>query len=144
MLLLFDVVLYRDPSPPTLNLSHFVFHLSSSHTVPHLFSPPFPSRPHPTHTHTQDEDTAELKNPTVFHCGDGDFVAEDVCYITDEETASFKRIAKDEKEIWQVVVRKLRCWVGASADGKGSTEPVPCRPYCILVNCLYPNSQVCV
>jgi hypothetical protein len=77
----------------------------------------------------------------VFHCGDGNFVAEDVCYIADKETASFKRIIKDEKAIWQVVIRKLRCWVGASG-GKDGDEAIPCRPYCILVNCLYPNSQV--
>jgi len=74
-----------------------------------------------------------------FNLGSNQFEVKDVNHISDEVEASIgKRIRKlnqNDKDIWQVVIRKLRVW-SASESG------VACRPYCIFINQLYPQSAL--
>ena len=42
--------------------------------------------------------------------------------------------------MWQITVKRLRCWAPwASAPGG---PPIPVRPYCVLVGCLYPTGRL--
>lgn len=75
--------------------------------------------------------------------------AEDIVVSTNtlvnaKQVEKLRKLAQTKKEVWQVVVRKLRVWSASSTGGSkadGSDAP-PCRPYCILVNNLYPLGQV--
>ena len=53
-----------------------------------------------------------------------------------------KKLDLEEKEVWQIVIRKLRVWSAASTGPDEGDEAIPCRPYCILINNLYPLGQV--
>lgn len=63
-------------------------------------------------------------------------------HIKPNEIEKLKRIDQQEKEIWQIVVRKLRVWSAASNGAAEGAEAIPCRPYCMLINNLYPLGQV--
>lgn len=62
------------------------------------------------------------------------------------EIAQCKRLHQDEREIWQIALKKLRVWsakeFNTSAESAESVEsvesPIPCRPYCLFVINLYP------
>lgn len=62
--------------------------------------------------------------------------------LTPKQVETYRKLDKRESEIWQVVVRKLRVWSAASEGPDDGSEAVPCRPYCVLVNNLYPLGQV--
>ncbi len=49
-----------------------------------------------------------------------------------------KRIERDDREVWQVSVRKLRCWL----EAQPGVEAPPNRPYCIFVSCLHPTGRL--
>nr|CCA16385.1 conserved hypothetical protein [Albugo laibachii Nc14] len=57
------------------------------------------------------------------------------------QVEKLKKLTQNQNEIWQVVVRKLRVWSATSSSNEDTTV-IPCRPYCILVNNLYPLGQV--
>lgn len=58
------------------------------------------------------------------------------------QVENLSKLPITEKEIWQVVIRKLRVWSAAGASDATDSELIPCRPYCILVNNLFPKGQV--
>lgn len=62
--------------------------------------------------------------------------------LTPAQVERYKKLEKKQLEVWQVVVRKLRVWSASSAGDDDGKDAVPCRPYCILVNNLYPLGQV--
>lgn len=64
--------------------------------------------------------------------------------VSAAQIEKLRKLEQPKKEVWQVVVRKLRVWSASSTGGSaadGSDAP-PCRPYCIMVNNLYPLGQV--
>lgn len=82
-------------------------------------------------------------HPTQFdHSGDEHIVFQDVNYLTTGELKKMKKLELQEKEVWQIVIRKLRVWSAASTGPDEGPEAIPCRPYCILINNLYPLGQV--
>lgn len=62
--------------------------------------------------------------------------------LTPEQIKQHKRLDKRPQEVWQVVVRKLRVWSASSVGADDGADAIPCRPFCILVNNLYPLGQV--
>jgi hypothetical protein len=86
---------------------------------------------------------APAPKPTMrFDLGDGDVVAEDIMLATPEQVAAAKKWPVTEKEVWQVLVRKLRVWSAESTGAAEGPDAVPCRPYCLLINNLYPLGRV--
>ena len=69
-------------------------------------------------------------------------VVRDVMHLSQDEINMINRFDQKEKEIWQIVVRKLRVWSAKGSGAPEGEEAIPCRPYCILVNNLYPLGQV--
>ncbi|POM75486.1 MYND domain containing hypothetical protein, partial [Phytophthora palmivora] len=62
--------------------------------------------------------------------------------LTPTQVERYRKLEKNQLEVWQVVVRQLRVWSASSAGADDGQDAVPCRPYCILVNNLYPLGQV--
>ena len=88
--------------------------------------------------HFDDGDVLDEQTvPTRFDSGEGTLMPLDVCHIEPSHPAA--RLPKHEQEIWQVVVRKLRVWSASSAGADEGEGAIPCRPYCIFVNNLYPK-----
>ncbi|DBA01762.1 TPA: hypothetical protein N0F65_010172 [Lagenidium giganteum] len=76
--------------------------------------------------------------PTQFDIdGEDDIVVSTEMLLKPEQVERVKKLDQQKLEVWQVVVRKLRVWSASSGN-----ESTPCRPYCILVNNLYPMGQV--
>lgn len=71
-----------------------------------------------------------------------DIVVSTEMLLTPAQVERYKKLEKKQLEVWQVVVRKLRVWSASSAGDADGQDAVPCRPYCILVNNLYPLGQV--
>ncbi len=53
-----------------------------------------------------------------------------------------KRLDQSKSEVWQIVVRKLRVWSASSDGAAEGDDAIPCRPYAILVNNIYPRGNV--
>jgi hypothetical protein len=62
--------------------------------------------------------------------------------LTPQVVDKIKRLDQPHQEVWQIVVRKLRVWSASSTGAEEGADAIPCRPYCILVNNLYPMGQV--
>ncbi|ETI42613.1 hypothetical protein, variant 2 [Phytophthora nicotianae P1569] len=81
--------------------------------------------------------------PTQFDVeGDADIVISTEMLLTLKQVERYRKLEKKQLEVWQVVVRQLRVWSASSAGADDGQDAVPCRPYCILVNNLYPLGQV--
>lgn len=74
----------------------------------------------------------------------GAFVPTSELFLEGVDVPSLKRIPVVEKEVWQVVVRKLRVWSACETSEFSDTPPgeAACRPYCILVFNLYPAGRI--
>lgn len=70
-----------------------------------------------------------------------DIIVSSKQYLKPAEVEKVKKLSQNKNEIWQVVVRKLRVWSATSSSNETSTV-TPCRPYCIMINNLYPLGQV--
>lgn len=71
-----------------------------------------------------------------------DIVVSTELLLTSAQVERYKKLEKKQLEVWQIVVRKLRVWSASSSGADDGDSAVPCRPYCILVNNLYPLGQV--
>ena len=71
-----------------------------------------------------------------------DIVISTEMLITTKQVERYRKLEKKQLEVWQVVVRQLRVWSASSAGAEEGRDAVPCRPYCVLVNNLYPLGQV--
>ncbi|KAJ0397906.1 hypothetical protein P43SY_002414 [Pythium insidiosum] len=71
-----------------------------------------------------------------------DIVVSTELLLTPQQIDKFRKLDQPRQEVWQVVVRKLRVWSASSAGAADGADAIPCRPYCILVNNLYPLGQV--
>ncbi|GLE02220.1 hypothetical protein PINS_up011058 [Pythium insidiosum] len=81
--------------------------------------------------------------PTQFDTeGEDDIVVSTELLLTPQQIDKFRKLDQPHQEVWQVVVRKLRVWSASSAGAADGADAIPCRPYCILVNNLYPLGQV--
>ncbi|RHY60088.1 hypothetical protein DYB38_009063 [Aphanomyces astaci] len=81
--------------------------------------------------------------PTQYdHAGDADITIVDQMLLTPAQLQKYKRMDQTKSEIWQIVVRKLRVWSASSEGAAEGDEAIPCRPYAILVNNIYPLGQV--
>ncbi|KAJ0403789.1 hypothetical protein ATCC90586_003781 [Pythium insidiosum] len=81
--------------------------------------------------------------PTQFDTeGEDDIVVSTELLLTPQQIDKFRKLDQPRQEVWQVVVRKLRVWSASSAGAADGADAIPCRPYCILVNNLYPLGQV--
>lgn len=81
--------------------------------------------------------------PTQFDVeGDADIVISTEMLLSSQQVERYRKLEKKKLEVWQVVVRQLRVWSASSAGAAEGRDAVPCRPYCILVNNLYPLGQV--
>ncbi|OWZ20178.1 hypothetical protein PHMEG_0005438 [Phytophthora megakarya] len=91
-----------------------------------------------------DSDTEDVPRvPTQFEVeGDADIVISTEMLLTPPQVERYRKLEKKQLEVWQVVVRQLRVWSASSAGADDGQDAVPCRPYCILVNNLYPLGQV--
>ncbi|TMW69149.1 hypothetical protein Poli38472_001305 [Pythium oligandrum] len=90
---------------------------------------------------SENEDVPRM--PTQFDTsGEDDIVVSTEMFLTSKQVDKFRKLDKPHQEIWQVVVRKLRVWSASSEGAAEGAEAIPCRPYCILVNNLYPLGQV--
>jgi len=83
---------------------------------------------------------------TQFDFGDGklDIVEQNLANeVFDEGTRKrIRNLPQTQKEIWQVVVRRLRVWSGASEGEREDGSPQPCRPYSVIISCLYPEGRL--
>uniref|UniRef100_A0AAV1TR86 MYND-type domain-containing protein n=1 Tax=Peronospora matthiolae TaxID=2874970 RepID=A0AAV1TR86_9STRA len=91
-----------------------------------------------------DSDTEDVPRvPTQFDVeGDADIVISTETLVTSKQVERYRKLEKKQLEVWQVVVRKLRVWSASSTGAEAGRDAVPCRPYCVLVNNLYPLGQV--
>ncbi|CAH0520334.1 unnamed protein product [Peronospora belbahrii] len=91
-----------------------------------------------------DSDNEELPRvPTQFDVeGDVDIVISTKMMLTSNQVERYRKLEKKQLEVWQVVVRQLRVWSASSTGADEGKDAVPCRPYCVLVNNLYPLGQV--
>lgn len=90
------------------------------------------------------DNEATPRVPTQFEVsGEEDIVVSNEMLLTPQQVERYRKLDQTKLEIWQVVVRKLRVWSASSSGATEGSEAVPCRPYCILVNNLYPLGQVC-
>ncbi|EGZ13153.1 hypothetical protein PHYSODRAFT_510777 [Phytophthora sojae] len=91
-----------------------------------------------------DSDSEDVPRvPTQFEVeGDADIVVSTEMLLTPKQVERYRKLEKKQLEVWQVVVRQLRVWSASSAGAEEGQDAVPCRPYCILVNNLYPLGQV--
>jgi hypothetical protein len=64
--------------------------------------------------------------------------------LTPAQVERFKKLSQTKQEIWQIVVRKLRVWSASSEGAEEGEEAIPCRPFAILVNNIYPMGQVMI
>ncbi|RHZ12597.1 hypothetical protein DYB37_005485 [Aphanomyces astaci] len=98
------------------------------------------------HFKDDDEDGTALPasaKPTQYdHAGDADITIVDQMLLTPAQLQKYKRMDQTKSEIWQIVVRKLRVWSASSEGAAEGDEAIPCRPYAILVNNIYPLGQV--
>lgn len=62
--------------------------------------------------------------------------------VNPKQVEKIRKLDQTKHEVWQVVVRKLRVWSASSSGAADGSDAVPCRPYCIMVNNLYPLGQV--
>lgn len=62
--------------------------------------------------------------------------------MNEKEIVQYRKLDQPHQEVWQIVVRKLRVWSASSQGATEGNDAIPCRPYCILVNNLYPLGQV--
>ncbi len=72
----------------------------------------------------------------------GDIEIRDQMLLTSAQLEKYKRMNQTKSEIWQIVVRKLRVWSASSEGAVEGDDAIPCRPYAILVNNIYPLGQV--
>lgn len=65
-------------------------------------------------------------------------------YLDGVDIPAMKIIKSAEKEVWQVVVRKLRVWCHTTTPVFPDTpvDDAACRPWCILVFNLYPAGRI--
>ena len=95
-----------------------------------------------------------LSAATQFNLGASSAVISDVDLLekaSEKVRAQAKRISslpQRDKEVWQVVVRKLRVWSASSKGADQGRGAIPCRPHAIFVMTLYPkggllSQQVC-
>ncbi|EQC32066.1 hypothetical protein SDRG_10263 [Saprolegnia diclina VS20] len=91
-----------------------------------------------------DDDTAvPVQSQTQYdHSGDADIEIVDQMLLTRGQLDKFKKLDQTKQEIWQIVVRKLRVWSASSQGAEEGDDAIPCRPYAILVNNIYPLGQV--
>ncbi|ETV91658.1 hypothetical protein, variant [Aphanomyces invadans] len=92
-----------------------------------------------------DDDTAipATSKPTQYdHAGDAEITIVDQMLLTPAQLEKYKRMDQTKSEIWQIVVRKLRVWSASSEGAAEGDDAIPCRPYAILVNNIYPLGQV--
>eukprot|EP00644_Phytophthora_capsici_P004807 jgi/Phyca11/4139/fgenesh1_pm.PHYCAscaffold_1_\ len=91
-----------------------------------------------------DSDSEDVPRvPTQFDVeGDADIVISTEMLLTSKQVDRYRKLEKKQLEVWQVVVRQLRVWSASSAGAEEGQDAVPCRPFCILVNNLYPLGQV--
>ncbi|CAI5714927.1 unnamed protein product [Peronospora destructor] len=91
-----------------------------------------------------DSDTDDvLRVPTQFDVeGDADIVISTKMLLTSNQVERYRKLEKKQLEVWQVVVRQLRVWSASSTGAEEGQDAIPCRPYCVLVNNLYPLGQV--
>ncbi|KAG9411991.1 hypothetical protein AC1031_017630 [Aphanomyces cochlioides] len=90
-----------------------------------------------------DEAIPASAKPTQFdHSGDADITVIDQMLLTPTQLEKYKRMDQTKSEIWQIVVRKLRVWSASSEGASEGDDAIPCRPYAILVNNIYPLGQV--
>mmetsp|Transcript_16448 Transcript_16448/g.30109 ORF Transcript_16448/g.30109 Transcript_16448/m.30109 type:complete len:594 (+) Transcript_16448:2753-4534(+) len=84
--------------------------------------------------------------PTSFDPGQPPFAIKDVDYVSTtslgENTSRVLKLPQAEQEVWQIVIRKLRVWSAASTGADEGQDAIPCRPYCIMINSLYPTGKV--
>ncbi|RLN47027.1 hypothetical protein BBJ29_004141 [Phytophthora kernoviae] len=81
--------------------------------------------------------------PTQFDVeGDADIVISTEMLLKPKQVERYRKLEKKQLEVWQVVVRQLRVWSASSSGAEDGQDAIPCRPYCILVNNLYPLGQV--
>ncbi|KAE9012255.1 hypothetical protein PR003_g8107 [Phytophthora rubi] len=91
-----------------------------------------------------DSDSEDVPRvPTQFEVeGDADIVVSTEMLLTPKQVERYRKLEKKQLEVWQVVVRQLRVWSASSTGAEEGHDAVPCRPYCVLVNNLYPLGQV--
>uniref|UniRef100_H3GGT1 MYND-type domain-containing protein n=1 Tax=Phytophthora ramorum TaxID=164328 RepID=H3GGT1_PHYRM len=91
-----------------------------------------------------DSDSEDIPRvPTQFDVeGDADIVVSTEMLLTPQQVERYRKLEKKQLEVWQVVVRQLRVWSASSSGAADGEDAVPCRPYCVLVNNLYPLGQV--
>lgn len=91
-----------------------------------------------------DSDNDDLPRvPTQFDGeGDANIVISTAMLLTPQQVERYRKLEQNQLEVWQVVVRQLRVWSASSTGADVGHDAVPCRPYCILVNNLYPLGQV--
>ncbi|KAF0692886.1 Aste57867_16088 [Aphanomyces stellatus] len=85
---------------------------------------------------------ASAQQTQYDHAGEEDITVVDQMLLTPAQLEKFKRMDQKKSEIWQIVVRKLRVWSASSEGAAEGEEAIPCRPYAILVNNIYPLGQV--
>jgi len=98
-----------------------------------------------------DADRAQLLDrPTRFDHGEAEgFVPLDEMHASDVDVRDCRALEQRPREVWQVAVLKLRCWVGTSAGEAGpaasdtaSDYSIPVRPYTLFVACLHPSGKL--
>lgn len=82
-----------------------------------------------------------LGAPTQFNFGEpgAGFTPRDAQYLSQAEVEACAGVPKEDREVWQVTVKRLRCF------GPGQTPELknqPVRPYCVLVACLHPTGRL--
>ncbi|OQR90425.1 hypothetical protein THRCLA_09350 [Thraustotheca clavata] len=91
----------------------------------------------------EDDVAVPLTSQTQYDlAGDEDITIVDQVLLSRDEVEKLKKFDQTKQEIWQIVVRKLRVWSASSKGAEEGEDAIPCRPYAILVNNIYPLGQV--
>jgi hypothetical protein len=68
--------------------------------------------------------------------------AKSVNYLKEVEIDRMSKLEKKDREIWQVLLRKLRVWSASSEGASEGDDAIPVRPWMCFISNLYPLGRM--
>ena len=89
-----------------------------------------------------DDEERQAIQSTRFDTGEGDITESDVCYVEPQQVTMMNKWPLEKSVVWQITIRKLRVWAASSEGADEGADAIACRPYCLMINNIYPVGKV--